>query len=708
MNAIRSFGAFLLLSFLFSAVIRGQSLEPIVDFLSPDTVCAGSPVNITNLTTGGSTFYWNFCTGNVGINPQGMNIGNPGNFFNYSVYPVYLTLAKDGGNYYSFITLQPTRSVVRYYHGSSFANNPISWTMITDSLLFTDVLEGIKIKQDNGNWYGFVCNNTGLVRMDFGNSLANTPILSSLGPFPELQMAHCINIVQEGTEWLALISSTWGNRLVRLNFGNSLANVPSFQNLGNLNGTLYMPAAFSMVQENGSWYMIVSNAGDGSLSRVEFGNSLLNTPIGINLGLMGPAIQAFGITLINDCGSTHGFMSNCTPAIFTKDLLWRLNFPSGINGRVTVNSIGDIGGLDRPGNFSEIFRQNDTLFTYLTNLSYTSPSLSRLYFVSCPNSLIPPAYVYDPPPYSYDQPGNYNIRLIVNEGQPDQVSLCKNIVVMSDSINIGNDTTICNTVDLTLNAGKGDAYLWSTGATSPTLRVNDTGTYWVRVSHWGCEIYDTIHIKGSPPMEVVDTVICYGTSYFAEGKWQTQEGTYHDTIPAPYGCDTIRETRLGIKPDFFFSLGGDSLYCNHIVYLHATVPGASYQWQDGSTDSTCIVDHPGTYSVKVTLDDCSKFDSVIYYDCITPIWFPTSFTPNGDGLNDTFRPVGKGVKKFSMQIFDRWGGMIYETQQMETGWDGRFKGEFCPDGTYIYLSNYEMEEPDGSTHKVKGTLILLR
>jgi len=712
MSSTRSVGCFLILANLISSLVRSQSSEPIVDFQSPDTVCAGSLVNITNLTTGGSTYYWNFCTGNVGINPQGKNIGNPGGFFNFRFNPIYLTLAEDGNDCYSFITVQPTDPtdtgfLVRYYHGSSFANNPISWTVLRSNLL-SDSIEGIKINRENGNWFGFVCNNNNLIRLEFGASLANDPTFTKLGPFGELQMSHCINIVQEGDTWLAIVSSTWGNLLARFNFGNSLANTPAFQDLGNLGGTVYMPAAFSMVKENENWYMIVSNAGDGSISRVEFGNSLLNTPTGISLGILGADVMAFGVTLIHDCGETHGFMSNCKPSAISGDLLWRMNFPDGITGPVSAHSIGNIGSLDRPGNFSEIFRQNDTLFVYLTNLSFNYPSLTRLYFVSCPNSVIPPAFVYDPPPYSYNEPGNYNIRLLVNEGLPDQVSFCKNIVVMNDSVNIGNDTTICNTIDLTLDAGRCDSCLWSTGATSRTLRVTDTGTYWVRVSHWGCEIHDTIRIKGSPPMQVVDTSICYGTGYFTEGKWQTQPGIYHDTIRPAHGCDTIRETRLSVKSDFFFNLGGDSLYCGGVITLNASVPGASYLWQDGSTDSIYLVNHPGKFSVEVTLDHCPKSDSVIYYECITPVWFPTSFTPNGDGLNDTYRPVGKGIKLFSMQIFDRWGGMVFETRQLDTGWDGRFKGEFCPDGTYVYVSNYEMEEPDGSTHKVKGTIILLR
>ena len=74
-------------------------------FTAPDTVCVGSPVTITNTSTGGSTYYWSFCTGNTLQNPLGTNIGNPGNLLNVPSYP---TLVKDGNTCYSFITFAST------------------------------------------------------------------------------------------------------------------------------------------------------------------------------------------------------------------------------------------------------------------------------------------------------------------------------------------------------------------------------------------------------------------------------------------------------------------------------------------------------------------------------------------------------------------------------------------------------------------------
>lgn len=491
----------------------GQSL-PVVNFLSPDSICTGSMVNITNLTTGGSTYYWNFCSGNTSYNPSGVNIGNPGNVLNP---PVYISLAKDGNTCYSFITVQAAQAVVRYNHGSSFNNYPISWTNYVNPTMLSDSIEGVKVKYDNGNWYVFICNNNKLTRLDFGNSLANTPTWTQVGPFPVLLMSHCIEILREGSDWVAFVTNTTGNKLARLDFGNSLSNTPSSVNLGTVGG-MNMPAAFSMVNENNSWYMIVANFGNKTLTRLTFGPSLFNLPTGENLGTVVSPINMCGITLIHDCNVTNGFLANYVPIGTATNMLYRLNFPNGIAGPVTGTGLGNIGNLDRPGHFSEIFRQNDSLFVYVTNLSYSSPSLTRLFFPSCANSSIPSSSLYTPPPFSYNQPGTYNINLIVNEGTSTQVQLCKDIVVgPSPVVSLGDDRSICPGTTTTIDAGAGfSGYLWSTGATTRTITVGNAGNYWVRVSKSGCYDYDTIGISVYPPVSLnigQDTTVCVGQSY---------------------------------------------------------------------------------------------------------------------------------------------------------------------------------------------------
>ena len=66
------------------------------------------------------------------------------------------------------------------------------------------------------------------------------------------------------------------------------------------------------------------------------------------------------------------------------------------------------------------------------------------------------------------------------------------------------------------------------------------------------------------------------------------------------------------------------------------------------------------------------------------IYVPSSFTPNGDGLNDTFGIAGEAIQSFSMRIFNRWGDMIYETSNTNDQWNGTYKGQKAPTGSYVY------------------------
>lgn len=72
---------------------------------------------------------------------------------------------------------------------------------------------------------------------------------------------------------------------------------------------------------------------------------------------------------------------------------------------------------------------------------------------------------------------------------------------------------------------------------------------------------------------------------------------------------------------------------------------------------------------------------------VTPtmsIYIPNSFTPNGDGLNDTFGISGEAIKDFSIQIFNRWGDLIFETKNASHNWDGTFNGNRVSEGVYVY------------------------
>ncbi len=125
---------------------------------------------------------------------------------------------------------------------------------------------------------------------------------------------------------------------------------------------------------------------------------------------------------------------------------------------------------------------------------------------------------------------------------------------------------------------------------------------------------------------------------------------------------------------------------------------------------------PGIQMITYKYTDghgCKNADSSTVFvktgsECEIALWTPNAFTPNGDGLNDTFQPVSMNIRSFSMEIYSRYGELIYTTDRPAAGWDGTFKGSACPEGSYVYIIVYQssLAPPENTT--LKGSVILVR
>lgn len=96
------------------------------------------------------------------------------------------------------------------------------------------------------------------------------------------------------------------------------------------------------------------------------------------------------------------------------------------------------------------------------------------------------------------------------------------------------------------------------------------------------------------------------------------------------------------------------------------------------------------------------------YSC--ELYVPNVFSPNGDALNDTFKPSSNcGFTSFEMKIFSRWGQLVYNSKSAEDGWNGETGGEPAPADVYTYMISYTFESADSlSSGKISGDLALIR
>lgn len=88
------------------------------------------------------------------------------------------------------------------------------------------------------------------------------------------------------------------------------------------------------------------------------------------------------------------------------------------------------------------------------------------------------------------------------------------------------------------------------------------------------------------------------------------------------------------------------------------------------------------------------------------LFAPNAFSPNGDGYNDEFLIKGAFLQTFNLKIFSRWGHVVFETQDQEEGWDGRYKEKDVPEGVYVFFVNGI--GLDGSPVHLRGTVTLIR
>src|SRR5690606_19563788 len=101
-----------------------------------------------------------------------------------------------------------------------------------------------------------------------------------------------------------------------------------------------------------------------------------------------------------------------------------------------------------------------------------------------------------------------------------------------------------------------------------------------------------------------------------------------------------------------------------------------------------LFENTGTYVVALTAQNEKQcLDTAIKSIYVLPdftIFVPNIFTPNGDNLNETFKPVVRGQKEYRFQIFNRWGAKIFETTDTNQDWDGTYNGEECKSDVYVW------------------------
>ncbi len=216
-----------------------------------------------------------------------------------------------------------------------------------------------------------------------------------------------------------------------------------------------------------------------------------------------------------------------------------------------------------------------------------------------------------------------------------------------------------------------------------------------------------------------------------------QSGTYNVTltVTGPGGDQDIEiKTEVAVvhpRAEAYFTVNPPVITIpDQVFFLNLSTDASTYEWDfgDGGTSTEFSPYHfyetTGWHPVTLVANnefncpDTFTVEQAVRGNVETRIEFPNAFTPNTGGPNggywtvddmfnnDIFFPLYKGVEEFEMQIFNRWGELLFETTDVRQGWDGYYRGNICQQDVYVWRVNVTFE--DGGKFSDSGDVTLVR
>ena len=264
-----------------------------------------------------------------------------------------------------------------------------------------------------------------------------------------------------------------------------------------------------------------------------------------------------------------------------------------------------------------------------------------------------------------NQPGSYTVSLVNNSANTDGTFCMQTSTAVPVIFNPPPTVTIKQTVNTSLCAGQtvsldavytGGSVKWSTGETTDQISV-------------------------------------------------TQSGHYTATVTSAAGCEADAGIDVTFLPDPVFSVKDTSIctFKRQAVILTAPPGFVGYSWNNGAaTSQTYQVTQPQTVSLTVTdANGCQATQQIKIADECPVVYIPNTFTPNGDGINDTW-VIGGLDETSTVKVFTRWGGEVYQNVGYSSPWNGEHAGKKLAPGVYYYLVTAK-----NGTQKFSGSLTII-
>ena len=252
------------------------------------------------------------------------------------------------------------------------------------------------------------------------------------------------------------------------------------------------------------------------------------------------------------------------------------------------------------------------------------------------------------PLHTFSDTGTYQITLILYAYcRTDTLRKTVHIALPISGVYLGADTTLCagETLQLggTIPCPLPITYKWQDGITTSAYTVNQAGSYCLQVNAGGCLFSDTINVGYLNPPNI--------------------------------------------------SLPNDTIVCED-SHIEVAIPQGNYNllWSDGKDDFVRSLTQAGMYSVTAT-NICGSSTATINFgfkNCNCYLYFPNAFTPDGNDLNECFGAVYDcEFETYHLYIYNRWGELLFETNNPTICWDGKYKNETVTSDVYVWILEYK-------------------
>jgi len=252
----------------------------------------------------------------------------------------------------------------------------------------------------------------------------------------------------------------------------------------------------------------------------------------------------------------------------------------------------------------------------------------------------------------------------------------------------------------------------------------------------GCEPVDVVFTNNTDPTLLASAIWDLGNGQTFSGAGTIVSTTYEDPgcydvfvqITTVDGCltDTTLSNYICVYEipvaGFSFEPQDPDMLNSEVQFQNSSQGGTTYSWTFGDGNSSTDFNPTNTYpeigaqTYPVTLIASTIFgcaDTTTQYLTIdeVPLFYaPNALTPNADGMNEGFRPIfitGFTPLGYSFRVFDRWGTLVFETNDLNAEWDGTYLGVRVPDDVYVWQVTFRENQTD-ITYKEFGHITVLK